>query len=527
MKRMFKTLPLLAIAILAVGCNEKISPELNSGASTGGGGTTPPPGESHYFRIVNTSNPGLGHHLHKTGKNNKSTKCEITKQGLGPFSHDDDYMANRAAYDITCFFETEELALYNAGFKFKIEASPNACEFVAYKPYSFYNRMPGDSSATFHVVTCDETVDDTDAAAFASTYGPGSTPGKCGEYIDQTISGGLPVVPEANKLPIRLTSEEEQELCRYDYSQFDEFAENCDIGKIDIIETSITDDQGSTVATTTTRTIECSGAVSSCVKGAIRHTDLSPESTHGILYSEMIQDTAFSLEQSLPGMIEGEIFVDRNIELVNYRRFLASTEIDFWDGSGYITGAFATLSDVDYKHDPDILYMYSNNLNMNGTSIINTSTLRSTVSNLVGYATKPLAAEPALGIPHVHPVTSRYDDGYVHPYYTFECLDSAHEPTARIRMMVRDWDRAFDPTRSYMELLSDFDYGSSARQDSQITIPYDHNYNNKEDWDDLIPMTRTPGSYSPLSTQWRPEYDFFEVHPDYPILLQNNFPGDI
>jgi hypothetical protein len=94
------------------------------------------------------------------------------------------------------------------------------------------------------------------------------------------------------------------------------------------------------------------------------------------------------------------------------------------------------------------------------------------------------------------------------PFYIFECLDSARELKARIRMVVRDWDRIFWDTNidgsdnSNLELLSDIymtsdpSINNHARMDYMAIDPDDElsNFNDYLDWDDLIPMARDSGA---------------------------------
>jgi hypothetical protein len=98
----------------------------------------------------------------------------------------------------------------------------------------------------------------------------------------------------------------------------------------------------------------------------------------------------------------------------------------------------------------------------------------------------------------------------VNPYYTFYCFDKAFDVKARIRMVVREWDRIFPTDTSDLELLSDLGKGVNARQDSTVVyeVPGDSDgwlyINDLEDWDDHIPMQRTPGVFVPTSTIWQP-----------------------
>ncbi|HLW57767.1 MAG TPA: hypothetical protein VKY27_10300, partial [Bacteriovoracaceae bacterium] len=97
------------------------------------------------------------------------------------------------------------------------------------------------------------------------------------------------------------------------------------------------------------------------------------------------------------------------------------------------------------------------------------------------------------------------------------CFDSAAEMRARIKMVVRDWDRYFSPDRTLFNLISDIDKGTNARMDNPlgIEIPGDgdavNSLNDFDDWDDFLRMERTPGPIT-SSTIWSPAKGFH--HPD-------------
>ena len=528
MRQKSKEVALLAISLLMLAsCNEKISAELQSGSTV-----TPPTvaPTSFSFKVVETSNVNLGYSLHQTGAGNKNKSCEITRDTVA-FTNDD-FLGNLPAYDVTCYLDAEELALYNSGMKFKVEASPNACEFVGYQPFSFFNRMPGDSSADFRLVTCGAGITDGDAASSHRTWGAGATAGRCGEYIDQTMEGGSPVVPVASKRPITLASaSNENELCRYDYSQTIANGENCDIGVINIQEINITLDAttGLPVNSTTTREIQCGGEVVNCVKGPIKKETTISQFTSGTVVTEVPEDQAHSNERVFPGLITEQR--TKNIEYVNYRRFLASTVVDFWNPlvPAYRAGAFLTGTSVDTNFEPEVMRMYALNLRMDGlTSNNDPAAVRAQAGAVVGYATKPLSSEPFVGFyDYSSADPNEHYDFSVNPYYTFSCLDNAFETTARIRIVVRDWDRIFDKNASYMETLSDYDYGSNARQDRRYFVFDPSNFNNMQDWDDILQMTRRDGAYDPSLTWWAPRNAVFSRMTNRPALNQWNFPGNL
>jgi len=148
---------LLTLGVLASACNEKISPELQNSGNAGGGSSGPliPP-EEYFFKIEDTSEDFLNFHLHRTGAGNSYKDCEI--KSSSPLTSENYAAEGKASsgvpltnhdnkkYDITCFYEAEELALYYSGINFKFSTSQNTCEYIGYSPYSYFKYRPGDSS---------------------------------------------------------------------------------------------------------------------------------------------------------------------------------------------------------------------------------------------------------------------------------------------------------------------------------------------------------------------------------------------
>mgnify|MGYP002332028662 CR=1 FL=1 len=80
------------------------------------------------------------------------------------------------------------------------------------------------------------------------------------------------------------------------------------------------------------------------------------------------------------------------------------------------------------------------------------------------------------------------------PYYTFNCLDGAYDLKARIRVVVRDWNRNFNKSSSIDSYFASF-------LDDNSTDPFGISYNNRGDWDDYKPTyyEACTDSVSPLT----------------------------
>ena len=483
---------LLAIALTLASCNEKVSPELQSGdSSTADPDATPIPPNEYYFAVVNSSPVASNFKLHKTGLGNVTKNCEVRNtSGLS----NDAFRGNPTANDITCYFEAEELALYHSGMNFKIQASKNSCDYVGYSPYGYYNKIPGDSSGTYTEIECTEDANNGHVVTTAATIGLDISTASgnlgCGQWASKNI------IP-ANRLPFSIPSDED--LCRFNYKDGEE--EMCDIGVINVDKykvsyTTSTDPLVTPVPTisVTSREIRCGGKVYNCVKGPTKEINARASKVTEIINTTV--NTDFEKEYKYPGLMGT---LDSTLQYVNYRRNLSNTNMDFINS---FDGSYNSMwSDPLFgkTFEPRVMDFYAANTMLDGvTPLISNADLEAEKIRSNTFTAKPLAADPILGLA-----------GRVNPFYTFYCYDTAFDMKARIRMVVRDWDRIF-PLNSDLEYLSDLFRGANGRQDNpdEVEIPGDidgaNNFNDMIDWDDYIPMERTAGNFDPFTTIWKP-----------------------
>jgi hypothetical protein len=495
-------LSFLVMALALGACNEKVSPELQGAAttSTTGGsssGGTPVTPEQYYFRVVDTTDTMLNFKVHKTGAGNANTNCEI-KSSTALSSNG--FRSDPATYDISCFYEAEELSLRYNGFKFAVEASPNTCEYVAYGPFGYFDRIPGSSTQTLYEITCPEE----------------NTPGQAD--IDSVVSAnhdGIPCGGMRNAIVTPGGSfdkpESDTSLCAYDYTAQE--GPNCDIGVITINSVNVTmaDNDGdgtfTPAAIKSTRTVNCGGQVSACLDGPFTIEGFDSDSTSGIKVQPSTLNTAYTKEYTYPGLLG---VYNSNRKYVNYRRDLASLNIEYGNSdrsSGTLTNSYmSSFGDPDHKYDynPELMAMYSDNKRMNGATLVSTAnqTFAATLNGFTSHV--PYAAEPFIGL-----------NGYkTNAFYTMYCFDNAYDVKARIRMVVRDWDRvqSSSPTDTSFARISDVDLlPPLARQDvpytDEVTGEPDswNAFNDAGDWDDFIDMEREDGgtTYTPGITIWR------------------------
>ncbi len=488
-------LSLLSLTLILASCNEKVSPELqNANVSTPETSPTTPPTE-YYFTIENSAPSIFGYRLHKTGAGNASATCEV--RSTAELSSDI-FRGNPTANDISCFYDAEELALFNSGFSFDVKASKNTCQYVSYMPFGYYNRIPGDSSASYYEIECSNAVSPADITSVDGLMADvnllessGGRPG-CGSSL---ISESF--IPAGTRVSFTKPSSD-ADYCRFDYK--DSNPVNCDIGIINVETITITAPEGATPLSfsRSSRNINCGGKVVNCLKGPT--TNISQTLTRIIQHNSTTTNQDFTKEYSFPALSGAPILYD----YVNYRRNLANMNMDFIDSFGLGAAYKSVWSNASYGKifNPGVMEYYSANLMMDGTTeLVDSTRLADEAVKNNRWFAKPLATDPFMGI-----------SGYrVNPFYTFYCLDGAYDIKARIRLLVREWDRVIPTTTSDLELLSDLYKGSAARQDAPGYVELNDdldiiiNFNDVNDWDDFIPMERTSGSFSPVGTIWSPK----------------------
>jgi len=520
MKKSLKHLTLLAsMTLLLASCNEKISAELESGNST----TLPPVinPSTYYFKVTNESSILLNYNLHRTGPGRFGTnswECGVStphKFEDTLFSSEGDPIANiphdNKVYDVSCFLEAQEQDLYFNGASLQINASPNTCEYVAYVPFGYYERMPGKTTASFTGVVCnDEAIDDVHVATFGQvpTYGGGTKIG-CNQMVDMNT-------PEALRQP-QTVSDDDQQFCRFDYQE-----SNCDSGLLsfNMYEVYNSAEEGDptspSIKPIPKSSHSCGGTAAACVAGPIRQHPELAAFTNAALIGDTTPNQKYEQTYELKAPIEVANGVAENYSLANFRKSLANRHLNFLNHDDATSTTWYDLANGK-SYDPRIMENYSSNMAPNGARIVATSASHvaalipysayETFAYALGYRTEPMAAEGFLG----------FTGSTVNPFYTFYCLDEAKETKARIRLSIREWDRVYPSDRTLFEEISDtYRANMDRRMDAPLNsseIPgdpgYYMGYNDYPDWDDLIPMVRTNQfPYAP-GVIWQPEAGFY------------------
>ncbi len=369
--------------------------------------------------------------LHKTGQNNSTADCQISANTIKLVREAvDDYyetngsyptnaqlaaaLSNTADYssiDISCYLDADELELYNTGFKLELDMPANLCAWVDYKPYSFFRYQPGKSYPGLPAGASPDT------AVFAdftySTYSP---------HADGcTMPDGLSDSPELldsaafnSAFSFNYTTTDPEYLCDEGYMHYKQVVcgyttnadgENiCACGK---------DDGDTGKKTTWTPSIKHSqGEYHNCIAGPAKDHDamITSPITGYPLYDRQKAITGEPFEFSVASPVSKDY--KSNLYVSNF-------SIPFNDGgSAYVYNTIG-LKDFTTVGDP---YPVINN----------------------AFVGDPRRAA-------------------MNPFYEFNCLNSAYENLARIRVYVRSWSVA--PRKNFTGVYS-------GKNDITLIAPY-------------------------------------------------------
>jgi hypothetical protein len=529
MKSLPKILSLLTISTMMVSCNEKISPELQSGNSS----TTTPPttttsSSNFVFKLEQDSNLLLRYKMHKTGEDNNNIECKIQESTFSTSL----FKSAPGTYDITCYLEAEEQSLYYNGVDLKLTASANLCENVVYAPFNFFRYQPGSSSRSVNLYRCAADLNN----SMIGTY-----------RVDQTsplLSVSQAACDNSVDMSGTVTSkvgrytEQDQDLCDFDYK--DSEGPNCDSGVISIneitisksaaycesggtIDTAITSEADCTAASknwqddhlqaspAVNRIHKCGGSISKC-RGGVGLAGV--QSTFKGLIAQVdqsVKDTLFVKDITLPSpSASGH---ETNMGIANFVR-QCSGSVDNSSSINFSDVAPSTTALTERKKfDPNVLDRYSIGIeywdtaatSTDGYFSIKTSAYtnyhspRSSAANNkyeVGWTKTYYAADSFMTTQSAINASGSVSKAASNPFYAFYCLNNALDIKARIRLVVRDWDQFPDYSGQDFELLSDIFQQPTAtpengRMDTVgIEIDDDSNpfndLNDVVDWDDFF-----------------------------------------
>lgn len=214
------------------------------------------------------------------------------------------------------------------------------------------------------------------------------------------------------------------DLCDGNYSAINEDYPDCDEGHLTYNTEVWEDSTGSCIVdplqTKTGLKIECAGKKIKCIAGPVR-----------------------------------DLFDETNIQL-GFRSVISAAS------TGY-SNTFTHESPINrgYKSNLGIANGIVNNQCSASNDHVNNWTDKVYDPNVMTSITNPLGAE--------------------NPFYDFACVDSAQEIKARIRIVVRDWNRAFEISDG----VDNQDYlAPAAFMNTAAMDPFGSSYNDRKDWDD-------------------------------------------
>ncbi len=508
---MMKTLLLSTSLAMLAACNEKIAPELADPASTtttsgssGGGPTVVVADNIFKLELGTTPTNGvapadLGYTLHKANEAG-TVKCQVENVTDVPDTLD-------STRDITCMMEAEEAALYYNGYNIKAVGDAGTCNFISATPYTYYQYQPGVSArmdgSPREVVkfVCTDTAKQlhgsavlhTDATSSFGANISGSTTVTelCGKYanIDGTSAeafGSLDL--SATTTPITLASD--SDLCSFNYK---DVGVNCDEGQVRVHTVSVSSAVVATVDTLTaidggSVLIDCGGKVKNCIGGA------APKIVGEENFIDLGKTLIISQIPSTGGSndvisLEADVSRESNFYFSNFLRQCSGLP-NFTTAANFNTG---TVFSPGY--DADVMEEYARL----GTTLPGTQEKDFTHGqfDVITLADDPFRA----GIPDaditIGDLREQWSNSNMQarPFHSFECLDQALDVKARIRLVVREWNRNFSPTTQEFRYISDV-FSGTAKMDAGAAqtnnyLVYDQ-FNDIADWDDKLFFSNSP-----------------------------------
>lgn len=337
-----------------------------------------------FFSILDATAVAPSYIMHKAGQANNYSQCRISKDDIDEYSNN---LADTRPIDITCFLEGGELDIYDLGVKVQAAAGPSVCEFINYEPYYFMQYKPAKTANTSFAVMDSVSCD-------FSAMNQGDI------YLNSALA--VADIPDGTDFDFkgaasRISVDSEKDLCQ---ALYEDGSINCDTGKVTFTTYSVgtdlndsdadpdTIDSECSYTETGTRVVQCSGKISACIGGPIKDLLTDQQISDGIRYKITPSNSGIAEEYAISS--PSTLGHDTNKYIVN----------EFTNYQCTTPGAAS-----QYLINSDGLINYANEVN--------------TIADYI---------DPVKGS---------------NPFYTFNCLDSAREIKARVRLIIREWDRNF------------------------------------------------------------------------------------
>ncbi len=449
-----------------------------------------------HFTLENFTDNALSYKLHKTGQSRHTTPCRITTAQLNAAPLNG--VAYQESKDITCFLEAGELDLYMSGLKLKTNVGGGMCNFISMRPYQFFNYQYAKSNAQI-------------SGKKVYTYSIDPACVTC----DDPQSGGVGVA----------CSSLSNGSCDSDHRTVaDQTLPNCDDGTYIPVSVTIAlpTCQGGDVTTTVGAATTCGGSISKCINGPAKEHFSDAELDLGV--NSKITDAG----SGISGM--QYIFTSplnrglvTNAYLANFEKkntcgpstspstYYAAAWQTYAQGTYYQVvvdnkrtvkpGDVVTASAAAASGIVDSVYTAKIDSDNNGSLDADVLIIRATAGTMAQWTGAIAGTGGATNV--IGTTVYAYDNPFrrAQPFYDFNCLNAAFDTIGRIRLIVRDWDRAFNST-SRIDRVNPDDIASTIPgfMDVSALDDFGNAYNNRADWDNDTGADFTAASCTNTST---------------------------
>lgn len=375
-----------------------------------------------YFKLLEVSS-STSYLLHKVGDAQNTRECKVDAN---------DIKNAQGLRDIRCYLDGEEQDIYNNKLKFKAAVGSGVCEYIQYAPFSFQRFKANPKSdnpntkGSYTIPYVNGCVSDQAPAPVAAASWIATDASACvmaPANQDACDDAGYTWVPVKAKCidtsittsgacvagvwtPFYVTTQPNITSANYCPSNYQGWLgnnyPNCDEDtfKVRTIQSSV-DSTGKCTATYDDKLTSCGGNINSCIAGPIADVLTEPQIKLG--YRSVVYAVSGGFSEPI----------------------VHRSPIEYGDYSN-LRNSNSTLQNGLTTSNTDI-GVWSNHVDLL-TSIVKYGNGADT-----SQQTRRLALQQN---PFVNGV----------PVYTFNCLDAAKDIKARIRLVVRDWDRTYKIT---------------------------------------------------------------------------------
>ncbi len=413
---------------------------------------------------INFSNSSLSNAiLHKEGQGHNRTDCRVT---LDQMNND----PSTDTKDILCYVDIGESDLQQNGLSFKLESS-GLCPFVEHLPFGFFKKKYTPSSNTPIYQAVGNYTDDTckqlynngiDIPEYSTNSGTGDSTGDFGTSYTSWSEACINDCDDGKIRITRVSYQKSADQKCFEDKDKDGFYD-LQNGNIDEIATDATTDSLCTAKSTGSTTYSwnyvceiatldandatydqtCTGQKIKCMSGPLsKLTELTSEDINNRLGVVSATNSSLTFNYDAPANIsDADLSSDLNIYLANFTKNNQCKKVlENGSSSNYI------YNDASWD----------------------------TITK------ESLASDATAG---------KFNES--NPFYTYNCLSNTGEIKARIRLLVREWNRPFT-SNSFIDLI-----------DPDSTLA-DNNMDSTDDID---------GSY--IGTTWNQFHDFDDSSAGY------------